>query len=467
MEDLLISPAVPNKDTFGADRVISRHFIHQWPPRSPDLTPCDFWLWGYIKSRVYRCRPTTLAMLKASIRWHVLSISTNILFNAVHSVIYRLQAVFENEGRHIEQGLDFSRVVPGLMNQHPYCFKAGRYFLDPSQLTSHGKARRRKEEDKPHSATSNLSSKHGTPPAPDFIPESTTRIADIKKPEEQITKRPRSKTLTKPSDPSTSKDVSSATQTTKGYYWKEHRMKCNFEEEAFLRSLKDYTYGGEEASAFRLQGAQMWTSAHRSSSESSCSSYGVCQRFQMEKEQGTDPESFYNYDNSLLPRPESPSISSSDNEVDIGLESDDDDMVENSYEEYKQITDIFNLLKISSQRLTFCNTTLPPGLGICHPLASKKEIPKPRISSSLVRCLFKHFCSYPIAKEVYEVLNDYCDLYFKQMVRDLESYCEKENRNVITGADMDHLLKKQRGNLRKEIAEKLSQNQSKTRTFPI
>ncbi|UYV75817.1 hypothetical protein LAZ67_13001433 [Cordylochernes scorpioides] len=93
------------KDTFGEDRVISRHFIHQWPSRSPDLAPCDFWLWGYIKSRVYRCRPTTLVMLKASIRRHVSSISTDMLFNAVHSVIYRLQAVFENEGRHIEQGL--------------------------------------------------------------------------------------------------------------------------------------------------------------------------------------------------------------------------------------------------------------------------------------------------------------------------------------------------------------------------
>ncbi|UYV65968.1 hypothetical protein LAZ67_3006035 [Cordylochernes scorpioides] len=29
-----------------------------------------------------------------------------MLFNAVHSVIYRLQAVIENEGCHIEQGLD-------------------------------------------------------------------------------------------------------------------------------------------------------------------------------------------------------------------------------------------------------------------------------------------------------------------------------------------------------------------------
>ncbi|UYV68100.1 hypothetical protein LAZ67_5003060 [Cordylochernes scorpioides] len=36
------------KDTLGEDRVKSRHFMHQWPPRSPDLTPCDILLWGYI-----------------------------------------------------------------------------------------------------------------------------------------------------------------------------------------------------------------------------------------------------------------------------------------------------------------------------------------------------------------------------------------------------------------------------------
>ena len=25
----------------------------RWPPRSPDLTPCDFFLWGYVKDKVY------------------------------------------------------------------------------------------------------------------------------------------------------------------------------------------------------------------------------------------------------------------------------------------------------------------------------------------------------------------------------------------------------------------------------
>ncbi|UYV82415.1 CNOT6L [Cordylochernes scorpioides] len=108
------------KDTFSENRVISRHFIHQWPTRSPDLTPCDFGLWGYIKSCVYRCWPITLVMLKASIRRHISSISTNMLFNAVQAVIHRLQAVFENEGRKFSKDCDLiqerRRLPRGLKN---------------------------------------------------------------------------------------------------------------------------------------------------------------------------------------------------------------------------------------------------------------------------------------------------------------------------------------------------------------
>jgi hypothetical protein len=37
-------------------RVISRDFIHEWPPRSPDLTPCDYYLWGVVKELVYKER---------------------------------------------------------------------------------------------------------------------------------------------------------------------------------------------------------------------------------------------------------------------------------------------------------------------------------------------------------------------------------------------------------------------------
>ena len=31
------------KNTFGEERLISRFNVHPWPPRSPDLSPVDFW----------------------------------------------------------------------------------------------------------------------------------------------------------------------------------------------------------------------------------------------------------------------------------------------------------------------------------------------------------------------------------------------------------------------------------------
>jgi hypothetical protein len=45
-------------------RVVSRGFLHEWPPRSPDLTPCDFFLWGVVKDIVYaRGRVSSVAEL--------------------------------------------------------------------------------------------------------------------------------------------------------------------------------------------------------------------------------------------------------------------------------------------------------------------------------------------------------------------------------------------------------------------
>ena len=46
-----------------------------WPPRSPDLTPCDFFLWGYLKAKVSEQRPLTLEALKEAIRQEVAAIT--------------------------------------------------------------------------------------------------------------------------------------------------------------------------------------------------------------------------------------------------------------------------------------------------------------------------------------------------------------------------------------------------------
>ncbi|GFV45365.1 transposable element Tc3 transposase [Trichonephila clavipes] len=55
------------KYTFG-DRLISCFGPVNWPPRSCDLTPLDYFLWGYVKSLVYVDKPQTLDHLEDNIR---------------------------------------------------------------------------------------------------------------------------------------------------------------------------------------------------------------------------------------------------------------------------------------------------------------------------------------------------------------------------------------------------------------
>ncbi|GFV66867.1 transposable element Tc3 transposase [Trichonephila clavipes] len=66
------------KDTFG-DRLISRFGPVNWPPRSCDLTPLDYFLWGYVKSLVYEDKPQTLDHLEDNIRRVIADIRPQML----------------------------------------------------------------------------------------------------------------------------------------------------------------------------------------------------------------------------------------------------------------------------------------------------------------------------------------------------------------------------------------------------
>ena len=48
--------------------LISRYGDIEWPPRSPDLFPLDYFLWGYLKGKTYRNELTNIAQKKAAIR---------------------------------------------------------------------------------------------------------------------------------------------------------------------------------------------------------------------------------------------------------------------------------------------------------------------------------------------------------------------------------------------------------------
>jgi hypothetical protein len=59
--------------------MISRRWNIEWLARSPDLNACDFFLWGYLKSKVYEKKPRTTVDLKQNIRDEVAAISPTML----------------------------------------------------------------------------------------------------------------------------------------------------------------------------------------------------------------------------------------------------------------------------------------------------------------------------------------------------------------------------------------------------
>lgn len=72
-----------------------------WPPRSPDLTPCDFFLWGYLKAQVYQHRPQTLEALKEAITQEVAAIPPEMTRRVIENYRERLNQCINNEGRHL------------------------------------------------------------------------------------------------------------------------------------------------------------------------------------------------------------------------------------------------------------------------------------------------------------------------------------------------------------------------------
>lgn len=75
-----------------------------WPPRSPDLNPCDFCIWGYLKSSVYAVPIETHNQLWERIENACNDFRNNqgIFHRIRHSLQKRLNLCIETNGRHVE-----------------------------------------------------------------------------------------------------------------------------------------------------------------------------------------------------------------------------------------------------------------------------------------------------------------------------------------------------------------------------
>ncbi|GFW05771.1 DUF4817 domain-containing protein [Trichonephila clavipes] len=85
------------KDTLG-DRLISRFGPVNWPPRSCDLTPLDYFLWGYVKSLVYADKPQTLGYLEDNIRRVIADIRPQMLEKVIENWTSRLDYIRASRG---------------------------------------------------------------------------------------------------------------------------------------------------------------------------------------------------------------------------------------------------------------------------------------------------------------------------------------------------------------------------------
>ena len=87
------------------DRVVSRRPVQgrDWPARSPDLNPCDSFLWGFLKSKVYCPRPATLGELKANIMMEVAALDPALLIKVVRSIRVRAERCIVANVGHFER----------------------------------------------------------------------------------------------------------------------------------------------------------------------------------------------------------------------------------------------------------------------------------------------------------------------------------------------------------------------------
>ena len=83
-------------------RWLGRRGPHEWPARSPDFTPCDFFLWGWAKEEVYWAKPRTMEQLEDRSRKVITSVPHDFLQKTVDSTPGSLRKLVDVAAAYIE-----------------------------------------------------------------------------------------------------------------------------------------------------------------------------------------------------------------------------------------------------------------------------------------------------------------------------------------------------------------------------
>ena len=84
------------------NRWIGRDGPTLWPPRSPDITLLDFFLWRYVKNKVYSTPVPDISNLRARITDAFATITEDIVENTWREFYYRLDVLRATKDVHVE-----------------------------------------------------------------------------------------------------------------------------------------------------------------------------------------------------------------------------------------------------------------------------------------------------------------------------------------------------------------------------
>ena len=84
------------------NRWIGRKGPVDYLARSPDLTPIDFFLWGFLKNKVYVTKPETIDELQVAIERECAQIPNEMILDVCDSVASRCQQCLDQNGHPFE-----------------------------------------------------------------------------------------------------------------------------------------------------------------------------------------------------------------------------------------------------------------------------------------------------------------------------------------------------------------------------
>jgi hypothetical protein len=82
---------------FRGEHIVGRSI---WPPRSPDFTPPDYFLWEFLKERVYSNKPRSLGELKLNTEQTAGNTDPETLRKVTGNTLRRVDACLREGGGH-------------------------------------------------------------------------------------------------------------------------------------------------------------------------------------------------------------------------------------------------------------------------------------------------------------------------------------------------------------------------------